>query len=263
MSTISELLLFIISVFPVAIIGSYIYKKDNNKESSKLLLKLFIGGFSACLLVMIISLLLNLLIPGFSIDESKSNLVKLFFKVFFGIAFVEEFSKWIMVYKLSYNDGEFDELYDAIIYCTFVALGFACFENLFYVYQNGIGTGIARAFLAVPGHACDGIFMGYYLGLSKINDLNGENNRKNKYLILSILVPSIFHGIYDYCLLTDNLLFVIVFLIFVICLFVYGIKKIKMVSSINRKMKYKDNFCPNCGRAIDSNFCPGCGRKND
>ena len=40
--------------------------------------------------------------------------------------------------KISYNDNAFNEYYDAILYCVFVALGFACFENLLYVYQNGI-----------------------------------------------------------------------------------------------------------------------------
>ena len=44
-----------------------------------------------------------------------------------------------------------------------------------YVYENGFVVGIVRALLAVPGHACDGLFMGYYLGLSKTGQLYNNN----------------------------------------------------------------------------------------
>ncbi len=46
-------------------------------------------------------------------------------------------------------------------------------------------------------------------------------------------------------------------------MYVYVIKKVKKVSSIEGKIKYKDNYCPNCGHKVESNFCPVCGRKND
>ena len=117
--------------------------------------------------------------------------------------------------------------------------------------------------MAVPGHACDGMLMGYYLGLSKMSSLHNKNNLKITYLILSLLVPTITHGIYDYCLYTGKLLFLIIFIVFVISFYIYAIKKIKKVSSLNRKMKYSDNYCPNCGRVVESNYCPVCGRKNE
>jgi len=259
---INELILFFISVLPVVLIGLYIYKKDKQKEPKRLLVKLFLGGLTSCFLVLIISSLLNIF-PIFSAEPEDLNLIELIINVFIGVALVEEFCKWIMAYKISYNDKNFDEFYDAILYCVFVALGFACFENLLYVYERGITTGIARALLAVPGHACDGILMGYYLGLSKISALNNRNDLKTKNLILSILVPTITHGIYDYCLFAQNIIFIIIFFIFVIGMYIYVLKKVKKVSSIEGKMKYKDNYCPNCGHKVESNFCPICGRKND
>ncbi len=258
----NEFLLFFISVLPVVLIGLYIYKKDKQKEPARLLVKLFLGGLASCFLVLIISSIMNIF-PIFSMEPEELNLFELIINVFIGVALVEEFCKWIMAYKISYNDENFDELYDAILYCVFVALGFACFENLLYVYERGITTGIARALLAVPGHACDGILMGYYLGLSKISALNNRKDLKTKNLILSILVPTITHGIYDYCLFAQNLIFIIIFFIFVIGMYVYVIKKVKKVSSIEGKIKYKDNYCPNCGHKVESSFCPVCGRKND
>ena len=259
----NELILFVVSVLPVFLIGMFVYKKDRQKEPTKLLIKLFLGGIGSCFLVLIVSLFLDLIFPIFSADENDLNLVELFIQVFIGVALIEEFCKWIIAYKISYNDKDFDEFYDAILYCVFVALGFACFENLLYVYENGIGTGLLRAVLAVPGHACDGVLMGYYLGLSKLGSINNRKDIKIKNLILSILVPTIAHGVYDYCLFTQEEIFIVIFFIFVIGMYIYVLKRIKKISSINRKMKYKDNYCPNCGHVVESNFCPICGRKNE
>ena len=259
----NELILFIISTLPVFLLGMYIYKKDKNKEPTKLLVKLFVGGILSCFLVLIISAILGIFIPIFSADYNTLNLIELIFYVFVGIALIEECCKWIFSYKLAYNDSHFEEIFDMIVYSVFVALGFAFFENLFYVYENGVTIGIFRAISAVPGHACDGVFMGYYLGLAKQSQINNRSDLKTKYIIYSILVPTILHGIYDYCLFTGNILFIVLFFIFVILIYILAIKKVKKISSINKKMKYVDNYCPNCGTKVDSNFCPKCGRKNN
>ena len=257
------LILFMLSALPVVLVATFIYMKDKNKEPSKLLLKLFLGGCLSVIITLFLSLILELLVPLFRIDTDKLNLIELLFYVFIKIALVEEFAKWIITYKFSYNDPNLDEVYDMIVYSVFVALGFAFVENLLYVFQGGIGTGIIRALLAVPGHACDGVVMGYYLGLAKLSDINNNFKLNKKNLILSIFVPTIMHGIYDYCLFTGNFLFVIIFFIFVLVVYIVTLKKIKRLSSIKRKMKYKDNYCGECGTIVNTNYCPVCGRKND
>mgnify|MGYP003305751795 CR=1 FL=1 len=70
------------------------------------------------------------------------------------------------------------------------------------------------------------------------------------------------HGFYDYCLFAQLDLLLILFFIFVIVTYIYVSKKIKKISEINKKMKYKNNFCPNCGAKVESDFCPKCGNKN-
>ncbi len=257
-------ILIFISILPVIIIGSYIYKKDRNKESTALLTKLFIAGIGSCFVVLILNAIFGAIFPFVGeTDTSKLSTVNLMLHVFIGVALIEEFSKWIFAYLISYNHKEFDEFYDMILYAVFVALGFAAFENILYVFTGGLGTGIARGILAVPGHAWDGVFMGYYLGLAKINELNGRASHKTKYLILSILVPTILHGIYDYCLFLGSTLAVLIFFVFVIGLYILAIRKIKEVSSISRKMKYKNTNCPNCGKSVESDYCPNCGTKNE
>ena len=256
-------ILFILSALPVVLLATFIYMKDKNKEPSKLLLKLFLGGFLSVIITLVLSLMLEIFVPIFRLDIEKLNLIELVFYTFINVALVEEFAKWIITYNFSYNDNNLDEVYDMIVYSVFVALGFAFVENVLYVFEGGIGTGILRALLAVPGHACDGAIMGYYLGLAKLSEINKNNKLKKKNMLFSILIPTIMHGIYDYCLFTENFLFSIIFYIFVIIVYIITFKRIKRLSSIKRKMKYKDNFCPICGTEVNSNYCPVCGRKNE
>lgn len=257
-----KILLFVVSILPVFVIGSFIYKKDNYKESNKLLVKLFLGGVVSCVMVLIISVVIMVIFPNF-FDFDNTNLFTLFIKVFIGVALVEEGCKWLMAYIISYNNKEFDEFYDMILYCVFVALGFACIENLFYVYSSGLSTGILRALFAVPGHACDGMFMGYYLGLAKIASVNNRKDLKAKNLWFSILIPVAAHGIYDYLLFSGRILFLVIFIGFIIFMYIYAIKKVNHVSSINKKFIVKNKFCPNCGNPVSGNFCSKCGRRNE
>lgn len=257
-----KLLLLFISVFPVVVIGRLIYIRDKDKEPFSLLFKLFLGGIGSCFLVLFISLVISIFCPVFQISMQSLNLFNLFLYIFIFIGLLEEFSKWFFVYIISYNNKFFDRIYDMIVYCVFVSLGFACLENILYVFDRGFTVGVIRALLAVPGHACDGVFMGYYLGLSKYHLLHGNKKEMNKNKLLSILVPALLHTFYDFCLFSGRIIFLVLFLIFIIVLYVKSIKKVNIISSKNSKVKYNDNYCINCGRVVDSDFCPLCGKKN-
>lgn len=284
--------LLAISILPVAVLGTFIYNRDKNKESVKLLIKLFLAGLLSTFLSMFITVFLGLFFPIFVTESSNLDLFELFFYAFFGVALVEEFSKWIMVYKISYNHEEFDEVYDAIVYTTFVSLGFACFENILYVLDGGIVTGIVRAIFAVPGHACDGVLMGYFLGFAKVYQRQNDQRRSKINLALSLVVPVISHGIYDYCAMSYNSELIFLFFVFVGIMFIHCFKTVKQISKeeiiinnqlvqnnnyqpvsqqmvqnnnyqpVNQQNVSQNNFCPNCGTKVESIYCPKCGRKN-
>ena len=254
--------LIIISILPVYIVLLYVYNKDIHKEPSNLLKKLFFKGILICIPAAFIEFSLE---PLFG-DVENMNLIHLFIYVLIDIALVEELTKWFVVYKNTYHHIEFDEIYDAIVYAVFVSLGFACFENIFYVLESGFGVGIFRAITAIPGHASDAIIMGNYLGLAKLNDVNKNNKLRNRYLLLSIIMPTIAHAIYDYCLYTGRIIFVIIFIIFIIFIYIYSIKKIKNVSLnnkqiVNNKLLYNNRikFCNKCGSLVFGNYCHRCG----
>jgi RsiW-degrading membrane proteinase PrsW (M82 family) len=117
----------------------------------------------------------------------------------FGIsAGVEEFLKWFLLYYLIFKHVEFDEPYDGIVYAVAVSLGYATVENVLYAVTNvsTISNLMFRAFLPVSGHALFGVVMGYHLGIAKF-----RSSRKRTMLALSLALPLLYHGVFDYLLL--------------------------------------------------------------
>lgn len=230
----------LLAIIPSVLIGYYLYKKDLNKEPKSLLIKLFFGGVGAAFLTFFLSSVCNKIVPGLvpTLDGTvEYNIIELFIKVLLGVALIEEFSKWFFAYYIGYKSKEFDEVYDIILYCGFVALGFATFENILYVLfsDNTLQTALLRAVTAVPGHVCDAVVMGYFLGLAKENEAIGKMDLRKKYIILSIAVPMATHGVYDFLIMSGSGLLVIVWFIYLVLMYIFVIKKLKEISKA-RKM---------------------------
>lgn len=184
--------LLFLAIAPAMIIILYIYFKDKfEKEPIQFLLKNFLlGAFVSVLITLILSAILNKVFP---ITDAKSILQQ-FIKAFVVVALVEEFSKYIIVKFYAQKNKEFNEPFDGIVYAVMVSMGFAALENVLYVFQYGVSTGIVRAFTAVPAHASFGILMGYYMGKAKFS------NNRIKYNLLGLFVATVFHGAYDFFL---------------------------------------------------------------
>lgn len=230
---------YIYSIIPVFIIALVIYNLDKHKEPFKLLLQLFVGGIIATFLVLSITIILKLIYPEITIINGSISNINLFINIFITVGLVEEFSKWIVTYKLSYNNKEFDELYDIIVYSVFVSLGFATLENILYVTSsdNVISTAIIRGLLSIPAHTSLGIIMGSFLGISKLAEINKNHYEKKQYLLYSILIPIELHTIFDFCSISSNKYVSIFFYIFIILLFIFAIVIIKQFKKRNIKIK--------------------------
>lgn len=281
-------LLLILAVLPVALILLFVYKKDKDKEPLGLLLSFFFKGIFSCFLVLIISDVLGAFLPFMNKELEAMTFVEVFLYAFFGVALVEELCKWLMVYHGGYNHREFDEIYDILVYSIFVSLGFAFFENLLYVFNTGsLSIALLRAVSAIPGHACDAVFMGYYLSLAKQCKILKRPEQEKSFKLKSLFIPAILHGIYDFCLMSGQTILVIVFLVFVIYLYVMSIKKLNKLSKVNKNLNVyqkrpqapavqqvqqpqhqvqhqvqQNNFCTGCGTKLTGPFCTKCGRKN-
>ncbi|AZB43361.1 PrsW family intramembrane metalloprotease [Bacillus sp. FJAT-42376] len=120
-----------------------------------------------------------------------------FLHIFFAYGFLEEFFKWFIFLVAIYPHVHFDEHYDGIVYGSSISLGFATLENILFLFANGLEFAMGRAVFPVSSHALFGVIMGYYLGKSKFTQ-NPQD--KKKWLILSLALPVILHGLYDYIL---------------------------------------------------------------
>jgi RsiW-degrading membrane proteinase PrsW (M82 family) len=128
------------------------------------------------------------------------------FDTFFLAGFIEELSKWVILMAAVYHWREVDEPLDGLIYGVAIALGFATLENIIYLQRLGLGVAWPRAIFAVPAHALFGGSMGYYAGRAKFDhDAPGvaPGLRRRRLFAdhaFSLLVPTAFHGTYDFAL---------------------------------------------------------------
>ncbi len=178
-----------LALAPGCAIMLYIYLKDKHEREPLLLLVIsFLYGGLSTLVTLFISWPVNLLIL-----TREDDVIEQFFNAFFKVALIEEFSKFIFVRFILYNNKNFNEPFDGIVYAVIVSMGFATVENILYVFEFGYTTGILRIFTAVPAHAAFAIIMGYFLGKAKFT------HRKALYFsAIALLAPTLFHGSYDY-----------------------------------------------------------------
>ena len=234
----------IVAILPTVLIATLIYKNDLiEKESNKLLVRLFSGGIISAFLVIFISAIAIIFFPFLAKDITTLGIVEMFISIFIGIALIEEACKWVIFEYIGWNNKEFDYIYDAIIYMAFIGLGFATIENIGYVTDSGIVTAIVRALCSVPGHVFFAIHMGYYLGLAKQANLNNRPDLEKKNKFKSIMIPVIQHTIFDFCLYAGSDALVIFYFGFVFYLYIASIKKLKQLGKI--KLRLRDGVASN------------------
>ena len=213
------LLLLAISILPVILLMIYINRQDKYEKEppGMLILAFFIG---------MLSIPLTLLMVGVTNLVYYSETV--FYSAFIEAGFPEELSKFIILFLLIWWNKNFNEKMDGIVYATFVSLGFACVENILYVFGHGFATGIIRAILSVPGHFLFGVLMGYFLSLAKFNP-----DKKIIYIVLSVLVPACVHGLFDWLLMASDvagnfgIILILMFIGLDILMWIVGVKSIR------------------------------------
>ncbi len=221
--------MFALSIIPSIILFAIVWKYDTvEKEPPALLWKLFFCGALTIISAVIIGLLGEGILN--TIISDQGSLLYLFIDNFILTALVEEGGKFFALKKITWKNKEFNYTFDGVVYAVAVSLGFATFENILYVFQNGIGNAFARAIFSVPGHVIDAIFMGYFYGLARYAEGVGEEKEVRLYLKEAILIPVLMHGFYDFCLSTDRMAFVVLFLVYEIAITVITVKQFKKLS---------------------------------
>ena len=205
-----------LAILPVGLICWYISNKAHNSEPFGMLVLLFILGCISC----IPAALAELFFAGIVGIEptNDSSLGAIFIYTFFGIAFIEEVVKWIATYLVGFNNKAFDKAYDMIIYAVFTSLGFAFLEDVLYIVgsEHAIATAVMRAVISIPGHACFAIIMGYFLSIVRFYSNAKNRGKEVLFTLLSILIPTAIHAIFDTLLVKENMIYTMIFFIFVI-----------------------------------------------
>jgi len=226
------MLLLILSLAPVAALLAYIYFRDRyEKEPVGLILK----GFLAGVVLMFPCLIIETWLSRFCADCETIPFA--LYSGFVVAGTTEEILKFLMIFLLFFRNRNFNERYDGIVYAVSVSLGFAAIENVVYVFNSGISTGLVRAFTAVPAHAFFGIVMGYYFGLARF-----VNGHRKRYLFMAFLFPMLLHGLYDFILFAENKWILLGFIPLMLILWRIGVNRIKKLQQASAFNPLSENF---------------------
>ncbi|MES1159913.1 MAG: PrsW family glutamic-type intramembrane protease, partial [Bacteroidota bacterium] len=140
-------------------------------------------------------LLLQMLAGDVREEPSRHSVWSYAWYAFIVVAFSEEGSKFLVLRWYAYPKKNFTEPFDGIVYAVMIGMGFATVENIEYVWQFGLETGISRFFLAVPAHASFAVLLGYHVGWAKF-----EPERKFWLMSKGLLTVVLLHGSFDFFL---------------------------------------------------------------
>ena len=150
-------------------------------------------------------------ILGF-VDEPTTFAIAVF--AFFQVAFFEEISKWFAFRVGNAVRGDtragIDTPFAVMFYSVMIAVGFAAYENIHYVGRalwgdlEGVDPNqmpMIRSINSVVVHMLSGLFMGFFIAIGR----RCKNIFKHAgYTILGLLVATLFHGVYDFNLMSGT-----------------------------------------------------------
>lgn len=226
--------ILIAALLPCIVLMYYIYKKDKiEKEPTGLLFKLFIFGCISTIPAVVLEVVGTNILTGIGLDPN--SILFILIENFLVVGFAEEFSKRFMLKLGSWKDPNFNYLFDGVVYAVFVSIGFAALENVGYIMSFGLEVAPIRGLAAIPLHAICGMFMGHFYGLAKYFERNGDFSRSKSAMTMSLVIPMLIHGFYDFCASINSEMMGYVWLIFVVVVDIVAIRSVK---------KYAENDLP-------------------
>lgn len=207
--------ILLMALVPSLLLMRYIYRLDRiESEPMWLVRRMFFHGMLSTLGAMILEAAGYFLISRTGLNPEGIPYNILFFFIVVGVS--EELVKYIPLRRNIWYSPEFNCRFDAVVYAVAVTLGFAAAENVMYALGFGAGVIPIRGLTAVPMHCICGIFMGHYMGEAKAMEAQQRWGAMQLYNVLSMLVPVLLHGYYDFCQSVDNAVLSGSFVVFVV-----------------------------------------------
>lgn len=220
------------AIIPAVTLLVRVYKADRlDREPTGLLLSLVLFGVLSTFIAVVLEVVGGMILSSFlSEDTLLFNLIEYFVVV----ACSEECAKYVLLKLRTWRSPHFNCQFDGVVYAVFVSLGFALWENVGYVIQNGWATAVVRALTAVPGHACFGVFMGVFYGAAKRYDGMQKPLLSKRCRRLSLLFPILMHGAYDFIATMSATGSGWFFVVFIVIMFIIGLRIIKNAARTDR-----------------------------
>ena len=209
--------LYLSSALPPIILGLIIWKSDRFQEPGKYLLASFLLGVAIIFpLDFFIIVTENILAPLLGLDVEFYRdwneggwketgavfpVAEAAFQNFFRAAFLEEGLKFALLIFFCVRLADLNEPMDTIVYGAAIGLGYAAIENLGYLSASSLENAWTMEMVKVRYyplimHMGFGVVMGLFLSQNLFEERSLFKRRLM--LILSLIIPVIFHGVYNY-----------------------------------------------------------------
>lgn len=239
-------LLYLATILPPILLLIIIWKADRFKEPGHLLAASFLLGAAIGLpLHLLIGIVEDILAPllGLDLQNLKDADYKLEYNLwdsqkdvypwleaaymnFLRAAYLEESIKFALIIFFCVQLTNLDEPMDAIVYAAAIGLGYAAMENIGYLYYE-LGKCATEdcwtwkmvkvRYYPLVMHFGFGVVMGLFLSHALFGERDVFKNRVMT--ILSLLVPVMYHGVYNYNRTFDT--FPLLTIIFIIGIYYY------------------------------------------
>lgn len=179
---------YFIGIVPIVLFLIIFNINDKEKNKKKLIISylLFLLGMLGSYITYRVENKVGSYFP----EMIDMNYFMVFIYSIFGVAVWEEGVKLFFLFVLTLKQ-KFNKAFSWINLSVICSLGYACFENIyFYIAKTDMFTAIVRMFTSIPSHVCFAIIMGDFFCKYK-------NTKKIKYLVLSLIIPTIIHAIYN------------------------------------------------------------------
>ena len=247
--------LYLATILPPILLGIIIWKSDKFPEPGKFLVASFLLGVSIIFpLDLFIKISEDHIAPLLGIDldtittwnegaykedDAVYPAAARTFMSFFRAAFLEEGIKFALLLFFCVRLSDLNEPIDAIVYGAAIGLGYAAIENLGYLqsgnFENAWTLSMVKVrYIPLVMHLGFGVLMGWLLSLNLFEERSPFKRRVM--LILSLAVPVVLHGSYNYLRAFE--IFPIITLILVIgIIYFYRREQLKRITEDMDKSK--------------------------
>ena len=217
-------------ILPVLFWAAYHLHKDRHlpEPTSHLFLALVlgVGSFYLGLLLYGALDLVNLRYDAYLLAEK--NLQGFLVYAILGIGLIEELAKLIPFVLVVIHLKSFNEPIDGIIYASFIALGFAAVETVYYLQLSSALEAWARGFAAPLIHIVFASVWGYYIGQAFLCKKN-----LGLTILVTLTFSAILHGVYDAAVIArpESALPLAAFL--VVCVWLWRLQLIRSLHALS------------------------------